>query len=1356
MACASFHTLPLELKARIVEMTSDQEDAYKGRVKKAERTGHINGLSSLALVNKELRALAAKHQFKVLSSGRASKSIFRFRIFPRYGHHITEINFFDHHKSEGAEQALMIMAQLPALRALRFGGKAATRLFGPGATLRDDLEDEDSSNRASNFAFVASRIETLLLYDLLPSDAIGLVSACSNLRTLGLFNLLEAPGQGAKTGDLVQGISSLVSLDNRSILFHGSSTTGWPMAALAPLAANPPPIKCLQLVFVPFSEVTFQLVSHLSSTIETLTLELWSPEGTPIPSLDLPHLTNLSITVQKSPHFEEIPRILLSTATLSHLALSRPARGLLDLAEPALVRVLASQPGLRRLKLGADLVHSRNLDPSVLDRPHLTPFHPIARLDYTENEADYLEEVLGRTLDFGRIELKRMLADGNVAKAVGWVAKLKALEDESYGRTLCLSFFFLHHHHLYMLSEDILHEVISSLLEEQRPAWPAASEPGSERDMRKVLLATGYACCLVSKAFLPFGRRILYSHLDSRDASPSSDDESESDSGGFQLRVDHLVEHPHLAKFLRECTFEINELVTEEDGNAFGEVVRRWPQIDSFVILETDIEHEDEDDRAEEWANHDAVRTLALDALRPRHTDLHHLTLVSSGDNWTGDREYLEEFTKIRSLHLIKAFDYSTGPRRPLILPSLVELELEQCSDRFLAMVASSSPSLKRITLHLISPFDLEPPFQNTTVTHLSIHLRVVRFANEDFNNLSTLISSFPFLRDLKISILPYERDYPPIKPPSDAASAAFLAALPTGVASLSLAGEALLPISLALLPLLSTNTREILPSLSHHSHIWDPMDVPSAEWRPLAEACEVQLDSSMLRMDGEGYSDGKITAATTVDSLQKVLAPIPSACQIRLVRTVIPQAGLASFKTLDDAHAAVAVLVKAGLAARVLPPDTTPQSTLHFRNLPPDITPSTLAKLIAPTIQGLVQHHDVRIAGDARYRFAFVDLPQNLDAHLAIAALDGQELHGRRLGVEHERGFTTESDSTFRVFVRNLPGTFTSDALWQVLADYAGIHDPDDLSVHDHPRVDDCRIAFFNVASAEELKRVIQALDGILVGGKRMGVEPCTSHGRETSRRHRDESSADTVDTHRRRDHRHSHQSRDRSESRGRGREMERDRKRRRKEDDSIDIDVDARPVEEERESQSISIPESTIRSETLSSSPPTETSPDSLLASIAATLPPVIPPPAAPPLSALELLNLDPALIQALAPLETPPASHPHLRNSQNPSERFSRPIPLSLKLGYFPPSLAQIVLGLPPAFPDDSVLQEEFESFLRAQTGASKEFFLKPLEMVGEFVRNNLQSVKAATSAVQEAERRELEELGLERIVRAQPTF
>ncbi|KAL8291584.1 hypothetical protein RQP46_002562 [Phenoliferia psychrophenolica] len=244
MAHASFGTLPLELKARVVEMVADQEDAWRVRVKDIKkRVGHINCLSALALGNKELRDLAAKHQFKTLSSGKASRPVFRFTILRQYGHHITRVKLRGT-KEGHLDDALAIMSQLP------------TGIMDPTKP-----------------------------------------------------------------------------------------------ALVAALDAQPV-IRRVQL----------------------------------------------GESVRKYP---------LSTCT--------PIK---DLATPS------------SLAAYADLVRSRNLDPSVLDRPHLTPFHPDANLDYTENEGAYLAEVLDRTLDFGRSELKRMVAEGRAASAVEWVEALKPLEDK--------------------------------------------------------------------------------------------------------------------------------------------------------------------------------------------------------------------------------------------------------------------------------------------------------------------------------------------------------------------------------------------------------------------------------------------------------------------------------------------------------------------------------------------------------------------------------------------------------------------------------------------------------------------------------------------------------------------------------------------------------------------------------------------------------------------------------------------------------------------------------------------------------------------------------------------------------------
>ncbi|KAL8291434.1 hypothetical protein RQP46_002412 [Phenoliferia psychrophenolica] len=274
-------SLPIELKARIVEMANDQEKAWQSRVddREGRASGHINSLSSLALVNKELRDLAAKHQFAVLLSRRASTPIFRYRILPRYGHHIIKVTFASSEHTAGIEFAFSIMGQLPALRGLEFSRNSARWLFGAGVKLSDDSSDSAASYRAEMISFVAQNIHFLKLAKCKPSEAVAL---------LGDFEAVYS--------------------------------------------------------------------------IKRATVEHFLPPSS--------------------------------------------------------------------LAAYADLVRSRTLDPSVLEAEHLSPFHRQANLKYTENESHLLTSALGRTLAFGQVELERMAAEGNVAKAVGWVSKLKALEDE--------------------------------------------------------------------------------------------------------------------------------------------------------------------------------------------------------------------------------------------------------------------------------------------------------------------------------------------------------------------------------------------------------------------------------------------------------------------------------------------------------------------------------------------------------------------------------------------------------------------------------------------------------------------------------------------------------------------------------------------------------------------------------------------------------------------------------------------------------------------------------------------------------------------------------------------------------------
>ncbi|KAL8290272.1 hypothetical protein RQP46_003211 [Phenoliferia psychrophenolica] len=456
MARASFTTLPQELKAKVAEMVAAQEDAWDDRLNGQEGVDHLNSLSALALVNKELRGLAAKHQFGVLYSGEAFLPLYRYIILPRHGHHITVISFSNLAFGEGdpisaAALALSDAAHLPSVRSLYFDGMSASRLFGPSLKFNDPGKDEATSYRIDALAVFAPRIETLGLRAFAPSETVDLIRAFENLTTLSVTTLgnLDTDEQMM---DFTNAISTLQKLKRLTISMDSEHPeTAWTIEAIVPLERAAPPVKDLQLVRFNLDPTLFSLINAFSSTLESVTLRpsATAPEFSGITPLQLPHLVNLNLHLEESKTLSDISRLLLSSSTLTHMSLATTSN-----TDPADISAfLPSQPKLRQLHFGAclteypipridvilrpsfltafaDIVHSRGLDPTVLDSPHFTPFHENANLSYTKNEAGYLKEALGRTLEFGKVELERMFAEGSIARAVGWVAKLKALEDE--------------------------------------------------------------------------------------------------------------------------------------------------------------------------------------------------------------------------------------------------------------------------------------------------------------------------------------------------------------------------------------------------------------------------------------------------------------------------------------------------------------------------------------------------------------------------------------------------------------------------------------------------------------------------------------------------------------------------------------------------------------------------------------------------------------------------------------------------------------------------------------------------------------------------------------------------------------
>ncbi|KAL8278596.1 hypothetical protein RQP46_009088 [Phenoliferia psychrophenolica] len=416
MTSPSFSTIPEELKVKIFKMTSDVDTAWRALVspeypdseaedsEAEERRSHVYGLSSLAFVNREFRDLAAKHQFERIYSERlAVQPIFLYNILPRYGHHITRVAFVGDNLSH-LERQLGTLVAMPSLRTLAFTGKAATALLGPFPSIRLPGTDEEPFFRGDMLEWVSPKITSLFLNWSTPSACVDLIRRFPSLSTLSLSTSIDSDEIDVEDlRSLTTFIANLRHLTHLAIgAIDYSRSKEWPADVLEPLERDPPPIRTLGLQLSPLRASAFDLTGLFGGTLETLAFEI-----------DPTNTTLLTFLAAKP----DLIQVCLNERTT-------------DLFGSQAASVKFIPPA--KLVAYANLVRSLGLDPTVLDRPHLGPFDDDANLDYTEDEASYLKEVLVRTLKFGIAELERMCAEGRGASAVEWVEPLKPLEKKRW------------------------------------------------------------------------------------------------------------------------------------------------------------------------------------------------------------------------------------------------------------------------------------------------------------------------------------------------------------------------------------------------------------------------------------------------------------------------------------------------------------------------------------------------------------------------------------------------------------------------------------------------------------------------------------------------------------------------------------------------------------------------------------------------------------------------------------------------------------------------------------------------------------------------------------------------------------
>ncbi|KAK4698869.1 hypothetical protein P7C70_g7400, partial [Phenoliferia sp. Uapishka_3] len=462
---ACFSTLPLELKGKIVEMAFYQSMRFEHRIAQAGKTdrgpGYINSVSSLALVNRELRGVAAKYQFEELSSSRVQSLPFRFLVLPNHSHHITHV-ILEGRDETVLSQTMSLLPQLSALCGLSFTHDSAEILFGPlvvGTFVYRPLEDENPTTyHLGILRSVAPKITALWLKRFPSAAAATLVRCFTNLAQYNAYEASEEQDTDLET--LLDALVSLTSLTHLAI----DAATLADTTSLDTLRANPPPVRFLQLYYRGVSQVLVDLIFIFGATLETL--DLRAPHSSPsssgtLSASHLPHLTTLILSEKVSDDFDPPTPQLLALLSNTNL-ISFYYRGV-DFSKSVIpthvLKFVATQKSLRHLQLGSsrppdfwgvtymaprnrrllpppsllmysDLVKSRDFETSVLEEYDVSPYHPEAELEYTEKELDYLTDALVRTLDFGRNEVGRMVSEGNVAKAVAWVEVLRDLEVE--------------------------------------------------------------------------------------------------------------------------------------------------------------------------------------------------------------------------------------------------------------------------------------------------------------------------------------------------------------------------------------------------------------------------------------------------------------------------------------------------------------------------------------------------------------------------------------------------------------------------------------------------------------------------------------------------------------------------------------------------------------------------------------------------------------------------------------------------------------------------------------------------------------------------------------------------------------
>ncbi|KAK4702626.1 hypothetical protein P7C70_g3596, partial [Phenoliferia sp. Uapishka_3] len=359
---------------------------------------------------------------------------------------------------------------------------------------------------------------------------------------------------------------------------------------------------------------------------------------------------------------------------------------------------------------------------------------------------------------------------------------------------------------------------------------------------------TGRNVSLASLRFLPYGRRLLYSHFNSHNADRiRDDDEDPYMQGTFLRRLHNLDDNPHLALFVKEFTVGLeNPPFREEQATMLGRVLKLCTRLTTFSLLEGKMRVWDDDTVDDlEWERNsrERCRLSVLKCLSDPSTfdatQLRYFTLRAGTGHSKLVENLLRRSPNLESLDIRESEILSRNPSVPLYFPLLQKLTASGNSHQFVVNILAASPNLRHFTWHTDRSYDLPTlQIQYPSVDELQIsriHSRETPYETaDDLKTLAPFISSFPQISTLVLVLesTPLANTTVAIAPPT-AASHLFFSSLPSTITTLRTNGRPLVPVNMDLASALCT----VLPALRSLEASWESRRVPPS-WENLAKAC--------------------------------------------------------------------------------------------------------------------------------------------------------------------------------------------------------------------------------------------------------------------------------------------------------------------------------------------------------------------------------------------------------------------------------------------------------------------------------------------------------------------------------------